>query len=512
MLAALKKGISMASSKKKASTAKPITPISKVNAVWDILSGQGIGYTDYLTQLTYLMFLKMDQEASELTGKPSRILPEYRWDTLINDEVLGVEQILLPHEQLEQYEAILDALSSDSNPDGLVRSIFAKAQNKIEDPIALSKIISLLNEVQWFNLNTDTKGDLYESILQKNGQDKKSGAGQYFTPRPLIQAMVDVTDPRVGELVWDPACGTGGFLMVAYHHMRAQTKQAAKLNKLRESGLRGQDITPLVVTLGSMNMYLHGIEGCKSPITLGDSLKSLPETLADVVLANPPFGARSAGSIEINRPDFVVKTNNNELNFLQHIMSLVKTGGRAAVVLPDSVLFVKEGASIRKQLLKNFNLHTILRLPTGIFYSNGVKTHVLFFKKGEPTNDIWYYDFRSGTHFTLVQNKLERQHLDDFVKCYNPKGKGEYAERHETYDPVSNPNGRWRKFNASDFLATEGCNLLTKKWISDDSIPIKNMTLPELLEGMQRNLTIVNEGFAHIQEVLSNIPTTEMEA
>ena len=478
----------------------------KVWDVFDVLAGQGIGSTDYLTQFTYLLFLKMDEEASELTGKESRIPEGYRWDSLFVD-LSG--QDMLPEDQLVQYEDILETLSSDSNPDAFVRNIFAKAQNKIDNALYLSKVISMINSVNWFDLSSDVKGSLYESILQKNGQDKKSGAGQYFTPRPLIQAMVDVTDPRVGELVWDPACGTGGFLMVAYDHMRAQTKQAAKLKKLKEQGLRGQDITPLVVTLGSMNMYLHGIEGSKSPITLGDSLQSLPETLADVVLANPPFGARPAGSIEINREDFVTDTNNNQLNFLQHIMSLVKTGGRAAVVLPDNVLFVKEGAPIREHLLKYFNLHTILRLPSGIFYAQGVQTNVLFFKKGEPTKDIWYYDLRSGSNFTMAKNLLKREHFDDFVKCYAPKGQGDYNERQETYDPDNNPNGRWRKFKAQDILASDDCNLNVPTWMVEEKSAIEQMSLEELLAGMQRNLTIVNEGFAYIKEQLSKTPAAK---
>lgn len=478
----------------------------KVWDVFDVLAGQGIGSTDYLTQFTYLLFLKMDEEASELTGKESRIPEGYRWDSLFVD-LSG--QDMLPEDQLVQYEDILETLSSDSNPDAFVRNIFAKAQNKIDNALYLSKVISMINSVNWFDLSSDVKGSLYESILQKNGQDKKSGAGQYFTPRPLIQAMVDVTDPRVGELVWDPACGTGGFLMVAYDHMRSQTKQGTKLKQLKENGLRGQDITPLVVTLGSMNMYLHGIEGSKSPISLGDSLQVLPETLADVVLANPPFGARPAGSIEINREDFVTDTNNNQLNFLQHIMSLVKTGGRAAVVLPDNVLFVKEGAPIREHLLKYFNLHTILRLPSGIFYAQGVQTNVLFFKKGEPTKDIWYYDLRSGSNFTIAKNQLKREHFDDFVKCYAPKGQGDYDERHETYDPVSNPNGRWRKFKAQEILASDDCNLNVPTWIVEEKSAIEQMSLDELLAGMQRNLTIVNEGFAYIQETLSKTPAAK---
>ena len=481
----------------------------KVWDVFDVLAGQGIGSTDYLTQFTYLLFLKMDDEACDLTGRESRIPEGYRWDSLFVD-LSGKD--VLPEEQLAQYEEILETLSSERNPDSFVRSIFAKAQNKIDNALYLSKVISMIDSVDWFDLSSDVKGSLYESILQKNGQDKKSGAGQYFTPRPLIQAMVDVTDPKVGELVWDPACGTGGFLMVAYDHMRSQTKQAAKLKKLRESGLRGQDITPLVVTLGSMNMYLHGIEGSKSPITLGDSLQSRPEILADVVLANPPFGARPAGSIEINRDDFVIDTNNNQLNFLQHIMSLIKTGGRAAVVLPDNVLFVKEGAPIRAHLLKNFNLHTILRLPSGIFYAQGVQTNVLFFKKGEPTQDIWYYDLRSGSNFTMAKNQLKREHFDDFVQCYNATGQGEYGDRQETYNPDTNPNGRWRRFKAQDILAGDDCNLNVPAWIAEEKSAIEQMSLDELLAGMQRNLTIVNEGFAYLQEVLSKTPAHSKEA
>ncbi len=492
--------------------AQSVDLTKKVWDVFDVLAGQGIGSTDYLTQFTYLLFLKMDQEVSANTGKESRLPPKCRWPTLIGDELLGQIQKITPQEQLERYNSILQTLAAESNEDEFVRSIFAKAQNKIDNPLYLSKVIAMINEVTWFDLSADVKGDLYESILQKNGQDKKSGAGQYFTPRPLIQAMVDVTDPRIDELVWDPACGTGGFLMVAYEHMRTQSKLATKLKKLREQGLRGQDITPLVVTLGSMNMFLHGISGTKSPITLGDSLQARPEVLADVVLANPPFGARPAGSIAIEREDFICDTNNNQLNFLQHIMSLLKTGGRAAVVLPDNVLFVKEGAPIREALLRKFNLHTILRLPSGIFYAQGVQTNVLFFTKGEPTQDIWYYDLRTGCNFSMAKNPLKRSDFDDFVQCYQPQGKGRYLERHESYDPATNPNGRWRKFSAAEFLATEDYNLNVPTWLGTEKSAVEQMDLPTLMAAMQRNLDLVTAGFAHIKEVLSSTPAAKAPA
>ncbi len=486
-------------------------PSKKFWDIADILAAQGIGSTDYLTQFTYLLFLKMDKETSELTGKPSRIPEQYRWDSLIYEEVLGQKQPLLPDAQLEQYELILRALSSERNEDDFVRNIFAKAQNKIEHPVYLNKVIAMINEVQWFALDKDIKGKLYESILEKNGQDRKSGAGQYFTPRALIQAMVDVTDPHIDELVWDPACGTGGFLLSAYDHMRKQSKLATKLKRLQEQGLRGQDNTPLVVTLGSMNMFLHGITGQKSPITLGDSLLGRPDQLADVVLANPPFGARPAGSIDIARDDFIIDTSNNQLNFLQHIMSLVKHGGRAAVVLPDNVLFIKEGAPIRRALLKDCNLHTILRLPSGIFYAQGVQTNVLFFTVGDPTQDVWFYDLRAGSNFSMSKNPLKREHLDDFVSCYQPTGKGKYGERTATYDPETNPNGRWRKFSAQEFLESEDCNLNVPTWIGAEKSQIEQMDLGQLLAAMEQKLTVVNEGFAHIKQVLSTTPAAQQQ-
>lgn len=370
--------------------------------VWTLattLAGQGIGFTDYITQLTYLLFLKMDDENVKLLDEESAIPEGYRWENLI--ELDGLDLIV-------QYENTLKILSEQDN---LIGTIYTKAQNKIDKPVYLKKVITMINEEQWLIMDGDVKGAIYESILEKNGQDKKSGAGQYFTPRSLISAMVDVTRPQIGETVCDPACGTGGFLLAAYDYMKKQSQDKGKRDFLRNKALHGSDNTPLVVTLASMNLYLHGVGTDRSPIICQDSLEKEPDILVNVILANPPFGTRPSGSVDINRSDFYVETKNNQLNFLQHIMLSLKTGGRAAVVLPDNVLFEGgAGEVIRKKLLSEFNLHTILRLPTGIFYAQGVKANVLFFTKGSRTKDIWFYDYRTDVKHTLATNPMQRHH------------------------------------------------------------------------------------------------------
>ena len=407
------------------------TEASLTKKVWTLattLAGQGIGFTDYITQLTYLLFLKMDEENVETFGEKSAIPEGYRWNDLIALEGLDLTK---------QYEDTLKKLSEEEN---LIGTIFTKAQNKIDKPVYLKKVISLINENQWLLMDGDVKGAIYESILEKNGQDKKSGAGQYFTPRSLIQTMVDVTRPKITETVCDPACGTGGFLLAAYDYMKEQSQDKDKRSFLKDKALHGFDNTALVVTLASMNLYLHGVGTDRSPVVCQDSLEKAPDTLVDVILANPPFGTRPAGSVDINRSDFYVETKNNQLNFLQHIMVMLKNGGRAAVVLPDNVLFEgNAGEIIRKELLKNFNLHTILRLPTGIFYAQGVKANVLFFSKGTPTQDVWFFDYRTDIKHTLATNPMQRQHLDEFVECYQADNR---ANRKETYDAETNPNGR----------------------------------------------------------------------
>ena len=435
--------------------------------VWDIagvLAAAGVGFTDYITQLTYILFLKMDSEKEDLDLGSS--IPEgYKWKDLV--ELSGDDLV-------EKYEDILKELSKD---DGLIGTIFTKATNKIDIPVLLKKVIEMVSSENWYMMEGDFKGAIYEKILEKNGQDKKSGAGQYFTPRPLIQAIVDVVDPKITETVADPACGTAGFILAAYDHMKGQSKDIDKQNFLKNEAFFGADNTPLVVTLASMNIYLHDIGTTKSPIVCQDSLIDTSDKMYQVILANPPFGTRPQGSVELyaNRPEFI-KTSDNQVNFLQHIMSIVKTGGRVGVVLPDNVLTDGNAtAKVREKLLKEFNLHTILRLPTGIFYANGVKTNVLFFDKGEPTKEIWVYDYRTGIKHTMVTKPMTRSNLDDFVECYCS---GHMQDRKETYSKEDNPNGRWRKFTVSE--EEYGTIKLDFKWLDLDEKD--DRSLAELIE------------------------------
>ena len=457
--------------------------------VWNLattLAGAGVAYTDYITQLTYLLFLKMDAENEELFEEGSSIPEGYRWRNLIELDGLDLT---------EQYEKTLKILSEQDN---LIGTIFTKAQNEIDKPVYLKKVISMIDEEQWLVMDGDVKGAIYEGILEKNGQDKKSGAGQYFTPRPLIQAMVDCIKPKIGETVCDPACGTGGFLLAAYDCMKQQSQDKDKREFLNNKALHGVDNTPLVVTLASMNLYLHGIGTDRSPIACEDSLEKEPDTLVDVILANPPFGTRPAGSVDINRPDFYVETKNNQLNFLQHMMLMLKTGGRAAVVLPDNVLFEGgAGETIRKKLLSDFNLHTILRLPTGIFYAQGVKANVLFFTKGQPTKDIWFYDYRTDVKHTLATNKLQRHHLDDFVACYtaNP--------RVETYNEDTARDGRWRKYEVEDNLARDKTSL-DITWIKAGGEE-EQFTLDELMTNITTQAGNISKAVAQLQKLMAVI-------
>lgn len=470
-------------------TSNEQTLTKKVWTLATTLAGQGIGFTDYITQLTYLLFLKMDDENVKLFGDDSAIPEGCRWSDLIDLDGLDL---------IEQYEKTLKELSEQSN---LIGTIYTKAQNKIDKPVYLKKVITMINEEQWLVMDGDVKGAIYESILEKNGQDKKSGAGQYFTPRSLISTMVDVTRPQIGETVCDPACGTGGFLLAAYDYMKVQSSDKEKSEFLREQALHGYDNTALVVTLASMNLYLHGIGTSRSPILCQDSLEKSPSVLVDVILANPPFGTRPSGSVEINRDDFYVETKNNQLNFLQHMMVMLKNGGRAAVVLPDNVLFEGgAGEVIRKKLLTEFNLHTILRLPTGIFYAQGVKANVLFFSKGTATKDIWFYDYRTGIKHTLATNPMQRHHLDDFVECYKSD---KLSSRKETYNAETNPNGRWRKYSCDEILKRDKTSL-DITWIkqSDDD---KDYTLAELMSMIQEKSDNISKAVAELQKLMANI-------
>ena len=465
------------------------TESALLKKVWDIanvLSAAGVGFTDYITQLTYVLFLKMDNE-KEAMGLPSYLPDGCKWKDL--SALSGTDLV-------DKYEAILKELSQC---EGLIGTIFTKATNKIYRPVMLKKVIDMVDEDNWYMMEGDLKGAIYEKILEKNGQDKKSGAGQYFTPRALISAIVDVVDPKITETVGDPCCGTGGFLLAAYEHMRTQSRDVEKQRFLKNNALFGADNTDLVVTLASMNLYLHDIGVSKSPIVYQDSLIDTSDRMFQVVMTNPPFGTRPQGSVDVsaNRPEFV-KTSDNQVNFLQHIMSIVKTGGRVGVVLPDSIL--TDGDSTRKvrdKLLKDFNLHTILRLPTGIFYAGGVKTNVLFFQKGDPTKDIWVYDYRTGVKHTQVTKPLTRADLQDFVDCYCS---GHLEDRKETYDAETNPNGRWRRFPEAEVKAREDLNF---KWL--DFTEEDDRSVAGILDEMQEEADGINAAVARLKELLGGV-------
>lgn len=469
-----------------------------VTKVWNyasVLAQSGVGYTDYVSQLTYLLFLKMDEERTGLLGEKSLVPVNCQWKTLL--PLAGMELS-------EQYQTILNTLSGQS---GIIGTIYNKAGNKISNPANLSRLISLINEETWIGMDVDVKGEIYEGLLQKNAQESKAGAGQYFTPRPLIRAMVQVMQPVPEMTVCDPACGTGGFLLAAYDYMRKQTNDQAKIKDLKENKLSGTDITPLVVSLCAMNMYLHGIGGNRCPVKEADSLMNAGAERYDMVLANPPFGKKGGlkvmgedGSVstekeDYNRDDFIATTSNKQINFLQHIMTILKMSGRAAVVVPDNVLFEGgAGEKVRKRLLNEFNLHTILRLPTGIFYAQGVKANVLFFdkfpplEKGHRTNDVWIYDFRTNVNLTLVTNSLNDEHLKDFIACYKA---GDRTKRVESE--------RFKKFTYDEIIARDKTNL-DITWLKDESLEdLDNLPEPDVLAaGIVRNLENALKAFQQI--------------
>ena len=460
--------------------------LSKVWSIANVLSGAGISFTDYITQLTYILFLKMDAEKEKM-GLTSYLPNGCKWKDICE---LSGQAIV------DKYEEILRELSE---AEGLVGTIFTKAANKIYRPAYLRKVIDMVAEEDWYLLEGDLKGAIYEKILEKNGQDKRSGAGQYFTPRALISAIVDVINPQITETVADPCCGTGGFLLAAYEHMKKQSGDVEKQRFLRNDALFGADNTDLVVTLASMNLYLHDIGLEKSPIVYMDSLLDESSKLYQVVMTNPPFGTRPQGSIDVSssRPEFI-KTSDNQVNFLQHIMSMVKTGGRVGVVMPDSIL-TDGGATkrVRDRLLEGYNLHTILRLPTGIFYAAGVKTNVLFFDKGQPTEDIWVYDYYTGVKHTLATKPMTRENLQDFVDCYCS---GHMEDRRETYNAETNPNGRWRCFKADEVRTREDLNF---HWIDFNEADERSVS--DILDDMQEEADEINFAVSRLRELLGGI-------
>lgn len=492
-----------------------------VNKLWsycNVLRDDGLSYGDYTEQLTYLLFLKM---AHECTGppwnRPSPVPEGYHWPSLIQRDGVDLEV---------HYRETLEHLGTQH---GLLGLIFRRSQNKISDPAKLRRLIAdLVDREQWAMVGVDVKGDVYEGLLEKNAQDTKSGAGQYFTPRPLIDAIVECIRPAPGETLIDPACGTGGFLLSA-HAFLTDPERYSDLTRedrehLRLNALRGVEIVHSVTRLCAMNLMLHSVgptpqeletirreliaEGSEPdqadaeidrrlPARTDDALRELGSDRFHIVLTNPPFGKKSSimvvteegqterEAITYEREDFWAGTTNKQLNFVQHVKSLLEIHGRAAVVIPDNVLFEGgAGETVRRQLLRECDCHTLLRLPTGIFYAQGVKANVLFFDRKpaakEPwTRKLWVYDLRTNQHFTLKTKRMRRADLDEFVTCYGPENR---EKRTATWSP-ENPEGRWRAYDYDELVARDKCSL-DLFWIRDESLlDAENLPDPDVIAG-----------------------------
>lgn len=473
----------------------------KVWKMADVLRKTGVSFTDYVSQLTYLLFLKMDAEQVEIYGNTSALVPEScRWNTLTS----------LQGEDLSKaYVAALQTLSEQSN---IIGVIYNNAQNKITKPAHLRRVIEMIDAETWLALDVDVKGAIYESILEKNASAEK-GAGQYFTSRALIRAIVDVMRPVAGLSIHDPFCGTGGFLLGAYEYIHKQNPDYRELERLQKRGLSGNDISPLVVSLASMNMYLHGIGAQKDanlPILCRDTLSEPEARSFDMVLANPPFGTganvqEGESTVTLTDDRFFAVTSNTQLNAVQHIMAILKQTGRAAVVVPDNVLSGEDiaGAAIRRKLLEQFNLHTILRLPTGIFYAQGVQANVIFFDKcpldgkSHHTEKVWVYDYRTNIKHTLVQKPMKREHLEEFVTCYRAD---DITRRKETYSE-KNPDGRWRCFRYADIIKRPNTNL-DLRWIKPQEDTIEG-TMEELVAMLEEEITKQQTALAALKKQLS---------
>jgi type I restriction enzyme M protein len=471
-----------------------------VQKLWNycsVLRDDGLSYQDYIEQLTFLLFLKMADEQTRSPFDRAAIVPSgLDWEVLhrLDGDALEV-----------QYRHTLDQLGKQP---GTLGVIFRKAQNKVQDPAKLKRLVSdLIGKEQWMTLDVDVKGDAYEGLLAKNAEDVKSGAGQYFTPRALIQAIVDVMRPTADIRVADPAAGTGGFLLAANEKMKSADLDPDQKKFLRDDALRGWEIVDATARLCAMNLLLHGIgtpEG-ESLVAVDDSLRSVPSDHFEMVLTNPPFGKKSSykviaadGETETEtmsylREDFWATTSNKQLNFLQHVRSLLTINGRAAVVVPDNVLFEGgAGETVRRRMLEQCDCHTLLRLPTGIFYAGGVKANVLFFDRKPPsespwTKKLWIYDFRTNQSFTLKTRTLARGDLDDFVACYNP------ANRHERTETE-----RFRPFTYEELMARDKASL-DIFWLRDesledtDNLPAPDVIAAEIVDDLEAALAQFSE-------------------
>jgi len=474
-----------------------------VQRMWNycnVLRDDGVSYGDYVEQLTYLLFLKMaDEQTKPPFKKPSTVPKGLDWQSLLTKDGDALEV---------HYRRILESLGKEK---GMLGVIFRKSQNKIQDPAKLKRLIELINGETWVGLDIDVKGAIYEGLLQKNAEDVKSGSGQYFTPRPLIKAMVGVMKPAPGMTIYDPACGTGGFLLAAHDYISKNYMLDPEQKEfLKSKAFRGKDIVDNVVRLCVMNLYLHGIGGAENLIETGDSLISAPSEHFDMVLTNPPFGKKSSvtisngegktdrESLTYERPDFWATTSNKQLNFLQHVKSLLEINGKAAIVVPDNVLFEGgAGETVRRKLLHECDVHTLLRLPTGLFYAQGVKANVLFFDRKPAsekpwTEKLWIYDLRTNKHFTLKTNTLRYEDLGDFVKCYNPENRSNRREAE-----------RFRAFTYSELMQRDKVSL-DIFWLKDESLEDSaNLPAPDLLASeIAENLESALEQFRGIYEAL----------
>ena len=468
--------------------------VSKLWNLCNVLRDDGITYHQYVTELTYILFLKMAME----TGAESQIPEAYRWDNLTSKSGIELKKF---------YQKLLTHLGEECT--GRVREIYQGSSTNIDEPKNLEKIITTIDGLDWFSAREEGLGNLYEGLLEKNANEKKSGAGQYFTPRVLIDVMTKLVKPQPGERCNDPACGTFGFMISASQYVRSQTDDFFDLDAdtakfEREEAFTGCELVHDTHRLALMNAMLHDIEG---KITLGDTLSNAGMGMKDydVVLTNPPFGTKKGGE-RATRDDFTFPTSNKQLNFLQHIYRSLKANGtaRAAVVLPDNVLFADgDGERIRLDLMDKCNLHTILRLPTGIFYAQGVKTNVLFFTRGKTdkhnTKEVWIYDLRNDMPSFGKTNPLKSEHFDDFVKCY---ADGDLSKRKETYSE-ENPNGRWRKFTIEDILARDKTSL-DITWMKVDS-GTEDYTLAELLDMIKEKSNNIAKAVAELETLIGEV-------
>lgn len=485
--------------------------VSKVWGMCNPLRDDGVSYGDYLEQLTYLIFLKMSDEYSK---------PPYRKDTGIPKGYTWSDMNTLKGAELEeQYKNTLETLATKG---GILGQIFSQASNKISNAAILYRIVQMIDKEKWVSMSSDVKGEIYEGLLQKNAEDIKSGAGQYFTPRPLIRAMVECLRPEPMKTIADPCCGSGGFFLAAQDFLanpKNYTLDRAQKAFLKNETFYGNELVKTTFKMALMNLYLHNIGDIYGnvPVTQGDSLLTDPGWRVDYVLTNPPFGKKSSitmtneegeeeqEDLVYNRQDFWTTSSNKQLNFVQHINTILKATGKAAVVVPDNVLFEGgAGETVRQKLLQTTDLHTILRLPTGIFYKPGVKANVIFFDKkpaspARQTKEVWIYDFRTNIHFTLKQNPMSDADLRDFVSCYNPVNR---HKRRETYS-AKNPDGRWRKFSVDEILKRDKTSL-DICWIKDKSLAdLDNLPDPETLaDDIIENLQSALESFQELKKQL----------